>query len=178
MKGPPASWVGARSPQQGAWEHSPVPPHRPQGTPTQWPAEGPPSRGAVGRSEELLLPRNPRAARRLVSVTATAAGGQTTGVHGRPTGRATRRPTPRSSGCQTGSLQCGEQGHPRHPESKNKPGDATAGTSFLPGPKASGSDLTSCRDPQDGNHPPPHKALPLTPPPPDAPLFTLDVKQW
>lgn len=161
---------GLRSREPGNTARSPL--TRPRAHPRSGRQKAFPA-GAVGQSQELLLPRKPRAARRLVSVTAAAAGDKQQVCTGGPQGRATRRPTPRSSGCQTGSLQCGEQGHPRHPESKNKPGDATAGTNFLPGPTASGSDLTSCCAPKMVTDPPtPCKALPLTPTPPDAPLFT------
>lgn len=63
---------------------------------------GPQAARAAGRSEELILERNPRATPEAGFCYGRR--GQTTGVHGRPTGRATRRPTPRSSAKQEATV--------------------------------------------------------------------------
>lgn len=121
-------------------------------------AEGPSCQGS-GSERGLILQEPQSRPEGLVSVPAV---GQTTGARGPPPGEGH---TPAHASLQwlpNRKLQCGEQGHPRHPESKNKPGDATAGTSFLPAPMASGSDLTSCRTPKMLTPPQP---LPLPPHP-------------
>lgn len=100
--------------------------------------------GPLGPAKSSSLDRSPRTAPE--ASVCYSRRGQTTGVRGPP---AREGHAPAHSSLQrvpNRKRRAGEgQGHPRHPESKNKPRDATReGTSFLSAPIPSGSDLTSC----------------------------------
>lgn len=110
--------------------------------------------GQQARVRSSCSERNPRPA--LKAGFCYSRWGQTTGVHGGLPGRATRRPTPCSSECQTGSSGVGSrQGHPETPlkvKTSHVTPQGEEGTGFLPALVASSPDLTSWRTP---------KALPL-----------------
>lgn len=199
-KGPTASSTRARGPAAGSLGTPlllPLPGAHPCGcqaasvrAPAAEPGPEAPGRGSPGLSRRPLLPGQRAGARSSPSRgTPEPPGGwfllQPPGTNNRCAGAAHGEGhAPAHASLQwvpNRKLRCGEQGHPRHPESKNKPGDATAGTSFLPAPTASGSDLTSCRAPPQEADPPPYPPARLCHSPPlhshpPGPLFTLDFE--